>query len=198
MFTGIIEALGKLDRVEEEGSNKHFWFSSPFTNELKIDQSVAHNGVCLTVVDIRGALYKVTAIHETLVRTNLDFLHPADVVNLERCMPANGRFDGHIVQGHVDGTAVVQKVVDNNGSWDFHFLLNESSHGLMVPKGSICLNGVSLTLVKAEENTFSVSVIPYTCEHTNFSLLQKGDTVNVEFDILGKYVLRALEHRGVT
>jgi len=197
MFTGIIETLGTLERIEEEGSNKHFWFSSPFTAELRIDQSVAHNGVCLTVVDMVGEHYKVTAIRETLLRTNIGQLRPGDKVNLERCMPAHGRFDGHIVQGHVDGTAVVRKVVDENGSWNFHFSLSGSSNGLMVPKGSICLNGVSLTLVNARDNDFSVSVIPYTYEHTNFHALQEGDTVNVEFDVLGKYVLKALENRGV-
>lgn len=192
MFTGIVEAPGTLALFEDEGSNRHFWFSCPFTHELKIDQSVSHNGVCLTVVEILNDRYKVTAIRETLQRTNLGSLQTGDRVNLERCMPATGRFDGHIVQGHVDGTATVKKVADENGSWNFYFTLDQDAQGLIVPKGSICLNGVSLTLVEADGRDFSVSIIPYTFEHTNFHRLQPGSVVNVEFDILGKYVLAAM------
>lgn len=192
MFTGIIETLAKVERVEKNDSNVHFTFSSAITSELKIDQSVAHNGVCLTVVNINGNQYTVTAIDETLKRTNLGELKVGDLANLERCMPANGRFDGHIVQGHVDTTAVCKKVSDLNGSWEFEFEYEKNPKHITVEKGSITVNGVSLTVVKSTDNLFSVHIIPYTIEHTNFKNIKPGTKVNLEFDIVGKYIAKML------
>ena len=192
MFTGIIEAQGKVEKMEKEGTNVHFTFSSSVTSELKVDQSVAHNGVCLTVVSIEGKNYVVTAIDETLKRTSLGNLKVGYVVNLERCMPANGRFDGHIVQGHVDSTATCKKINDLNGSWEFEFEHEKSSKNITVEKGSITINGVSLTVVNSTDTTFSVHIIPYTYENTNFKTLKVGDKVNLEFDIVGKYVAKLL------
>jgi riboflavin synthase len=192
MFTGIIETLAKLEKIEKEYSNIHFTFSSPITNELKIDQSVAHNGVCLTVVKIEGMNYTVTAIDETLQKTNLGELKTGSLVNLERCMPANGRFDGHIVQGHVDTRAICKQVNDLKGSWEFVFEHAKNKHFVTVEKGSITINGVSLTVVQSTETGVSVCVIPYTYEHTNFKDLQPGSSVNIEFDIIGKYVSKLL------
>jgi riboflavin synthase len=191
MFTGIIESVGHVERIEQEGSNRHLWLTSDFTSELKVDQSVAHNGVCLTVVEIDGNRYKVTAIEETLKRSNIGALREGSSVNLERCMPANGRFDGHIVQGHVDQTAVMDRVEEVDGSWNFFFRFEASEQAMVVEKGSITINGVSLTVVDAGEDHCSVSIIPYTYEHTNFHALKPGDRVNFEFDILGKYVMEA-------
>lgn len=196
MFTGIIETQARVEKIEKENSNVHFTFSSSITHELKIDQSVAHNGVCLTVVAINDTSYKVTAIDETLKRTNLGDLHVADHVNLERCMPANGRFDGHIVQGHVDTIALCKSITDLNGSWVFEFEHEASSQNITVEKGSITINGVSLTVVKSTPTTFTVHIIPYTYEHTNFNSLKVGSKVNLEFDIVGKYVSRLLEKRN--
>lgn len=193
MFTGIIEQLGEIKKIEKEGSNIHYTFSSPFVDELKIDQSVAHNGVCLTVVKIENKEYVVTAIQETLDKTNLKNWKVGDVVNLERCMPANGRFDGHIVQGHVDTTATCKNIRSIDGSWEFTFEYN-SDH-VTVEKGSITINGTSLTVVNSTKNTFSVHIIPYTYENTVFHTLNIGDLVNLEFDIIGKYVERLLEKR---
>jgi riboflavin synthase len=184
MFTGIIECLGRVVDVQEVNTNKEFTLSSPFTHELKIDQSVAHNGVCLTVVRITGDEYAVTAIDETLQKTNLNHLKIGDAVNLERCMIANGRFDGHVVQGHVDQTAVCQSVVDENGSWVFTFKYDAASGNVTVEKGSICVNGISLTVFNSKEDSFSVAIIPYTYEHTNLHNVKAGDTVNLEFDII--------------
>lgn len=192
MFTGIIEALGHVTNIQEENTNKHFTLTSPFTNELKIDQSVAHNGVCLTVVSINGDAYTVTAIDETLQKTNLNSLKIGDKVNLERCMQANGRFDGHVVQGHVDQTGVCESVVDENGSWVFTFSYDASKGNVTVEKGSICVNGISLTVFNSKDDTFSVAIIPYTYEHTNLHQIKPGDTINLEFDIIGKYVARLL------
>jgi riboflavin synthase len=192
MFTGIIETLAKVEKIEKENSNVHFTFSSDITHELKIDQSVAHNGVCLTVVKIEGNNYTVTAIQETLNRTNLGKLSVGDKVNLERCMPANGRFDGHIVQGHVDTTAVCKTITDLKGSWEFEFEHTQSNTNITVEKGSITINGVSLTVVKSTHTTFSVHIIPYTFDHTNFGTLKIGDAVNLEFDIVGKYVSKLM------
>lgn len=192
MFTGIIETLGRVIKIHEENTNKHFKLISPFTNELKIDQSVAHNGVCLTVVGIEGDAYTVTAIDETLQKTNLNSLKEGDIVNLERCMQANGRFDGHVVQGHVDQTAVCESVEDENGSWVFTFQYDTGKGNVTVEKGSICVNGISLTVVNSKEDAFSVAIIPYTYEHTNLQHVKPGDTVNLEFDIIGKYVARLL------
>jgi riboflavin synthase len=192
MFTGIIETMARLEKIQAEGSNVHFTFSSNLTGELKIDQSVAHNGVCLTVVNISGHNYTVTAIEETLKRTNLGELAEGLQVNLERCMPANGRFDGHIVQGHVDTTARCVEINDLNGSWEFVFEHEKHSGNITVEKGSITVNGVSLTVVKSTDTLFSVHIIPYTYEHTNFKELKKGSRVNLEFDIVGKYVAKLL------
>jgi riboflavin synthase len=193
MFTGIIEALGKIEKLEQDKSNLHLYCSCSFTHELKIDQSLAHNGVCLTVVEIKDKLYKVTAIKETLDKTNLSHLKQGDVINIERCMPANGRFDGHIVQGHVDQTAICTSVTDNKGSHVFSFEFDSRQGNVTVEKGSICVNGVSLTVVDSSPGKFSVHIIPYTLEHTNFGQLKTGDTVNLEFDIIGKYVARLLK-----
>ncbi len=193
MFTGIIETLGTIESIRTEGSNKHFSLTASFVPELKIDQSVAHNGVCLTVVAIEGNTYTVTAIEETLQKTNLGFWQEKDVVNLERCMPATGRFDGHIVQGHVDQTAVCKNIEDQNGSWVFTFQYDTSAGNITVEKGSICVNGISLTVVNSKPDSFSVAIIPYTYEHTNLHRLKPGDTVNLEFDIIGKYIARILK-----
>jgi riboflavin synthase len=192
MFTGIIETQAKVEKIEKENSNVHFTFSSPITNEFKIDQSVSHNGVCLTVVNISGKNYVVTAIDETLKRTNLSDLKVGDHVNLERCMPANGRFDGHIVQGHVDTTAVCKEVKDLKGSWEFVFEHGKNKNFITVEKGSITINGVSLTVVHSTDTGFSVHIIPYTFEHTNFNAIRAGSQVNLEFDIVGKYVAKLL------
>jgi riboflavin synthase len=192
MFTGIIETFAKVEEIEKEDSNIHFTFSSSITGELKIDQSVAHNGVCLTVVKLNGNKYTVTAIAETLQKTNLGLLKKGDLVNLERCMPANGRFDGHIVQGHVDTTAVCKSVKDLGGSWEYFFEHPENKNFITVEKGSITVNGVSLTVVSSTATIFSVCIIPYTYEHTNFKTFAPGTVVNLEFDIIGKYVARML------
>ncbi len=193
MFTGIIEATGTLVKVETEGTNKHFWIDSPFTNDLKIDQSVAHNGVCLTVVDIVGdRVYKVTAIKETLDKSNLGTIAEGEEVNLERCMLLGARLDGHIVQGHVDQTATCTKVLEEDGSWVFTFSYDSSAGNVTVEKGSITVNGVSLTVVNSREGTFSVAIIPFTFEHTNFKNFKPGTKVNLEFDVIGKYVARLM------
>lgn len=194
MFTGIIEDLGEIIGIEKEGNNIHFSVKSRLTNELKIDQSVAHNGVCLTVVDIVDDIYKVTAIKETLAKTNLGDLVVGSLVNLERAMAANGRFDGHVVQGHVDQTGVCESITDENGSWMFT-IAHEAKGHITVEKGSITINGVSLTVVNSTTNNFSVCIIPYTFEHTSFKTLKPGDTVNLEFDIIGKYVEKLLAYR---
>ena len=190
MFTGIIETQGKLEAIRHEGTNVHFTFFSSFTDELRIDQSVAHDGCCLTVVDIQGENYVITAIQETLNKTNLGNWKVGQLVNLERCMAAGGRFDGHIVQGHVDCTAECISINDLNGSWEYTF--SYIGDQLTVEKGSITVNGVSLTVVNSQANQFSVCIIPYTYEHTNFSELKVGSSVNLEFDIIGKYVARLM------
>lgn len=190
MFTGIVEAEGTLVSKVAEGSNLHLTFTCPFTSELKIDQSLAHNGVCLTVVQIEGNEYTVTAIDETIQKTNIGEVEIGSVVNLERCMKLGDRLDGHLVQGHVDQTALCTQVIKNNGSWDFHFEYDKSSKNITVQKGSICINGVSLTVVQSGINTFSVCIIPYTYEHTNFRFFEAGSKVNLEFDIIGKYITK--------
>lgn len=192
MFTGIVEALGTVTDLRESGTNLHITVSAPFTSELKIDQSVAHNGVCLTVTHLEENSYTATAISETLQKTNLSSLKIGHRVNLERCMIADGRFDGHIVQGHVDQTGTCDKIEDLNGSWKFYFSYDASKGNITVEKGSICINGVSLTVVDSGEDNFSVAVIPFTYEHTTFKNLKAGDKVNLEFDIIGKYVARLL------
>tara|TARA_R110001592_G_scaffold363210_1_gene681384 strand:+ start:3689 stop:4276 length:588 start_codon:yes stop_codon:yes gene_type:complete len=195
MFTGIIEGLGELKKIEKEGDNIHFTFSCDFTNELKIDQSLAHNGVCLTVVGIHEGEYTVTAIKETLLKTNLGDLVVGSHVNLERAMAANGRFDGHVVQGHVDQTAICKNVTEENGSWMFTFEY-ESKGNVTVEKGSITINGVSLTVVNSIQNQFSVCIIPYTKEHTTFKDIKVGSQINLEFDIIGKYVARLMKYNS--
>ena len=192
MFTGIIETFGRVEKIERENSNINFTFSSSITSELKVDQSLSHNGVCLTVVKIIDKNYVVTAIEETLKRTNLGALGLGDMVNLERCMLANGRFDGHIVQGHIDTTAKCIEINNLNGSWVFVFEYEKNKNNITVEKGSVTINGVSLTVVNSEENIFSVCIIPFTFEHTNFNKLQLGSIVNLEFDIIGKYLKKLL------
>lgn len=193
MFTGIIEVLGEIKAIRSEGENIHFTLSSPFTNELKIDQSVAHNGVCLTVVELTEDSYTVTAIQETLLKTNLKNWEVGTKVNLERCMQMGGRLDGHIVQGHVDTTGTCTSITNQDGSWEFEFEY-DASH-VTVNKGSITINGVSLTVVQSKKGFFSVCIIPYTYENTSFQELKVGDQVNLEFDIIGKYVERLLAER---
>lgn len=195
MFTGIIEAFGTIKSIKQEGGNKHFVIDSPISNQLKVDQSVSHDGVCLTVVKVDSDSHTVTAIDETLQKSNLGKRKQGDRINLERCMIANGRFDGHIVQGHVDQTGTVTSVKEANGSWLIDFEYNPSLGNVTVEKGSICVNGVSLTCFNSKANSFTVAIIPYTYDHTNFKSLKAGDTVNLEFDIVGKYVKRLLEKR---
>jgi riboflavin synthase len=193
MFTGIVEGLGRVETIERELTNYHLWISSEFTNELKIDQSVAHNGVCLTVVEIKDDRYKVTAIQETLDKTNLGSLQEQDLVNLERCLQFNGRVDGHIVQGHVDQTGVVKSIENKEGSFIVTINYDEQKYNnVTVEKGSICLNGVSLTVVNSSIGEFSVALIPYTWEFTNLHTLKVGSEINLEFDILGKYIKRLM------
>ena len=188
MFSGIVESTGKVVKLEREGGNLHIFVTCPFVKELKIDQSIAHNGVCLTVVDLEEDWYKVTAIEETLIRTNLGLLKIGDEINLERSMKANSFLDGHIVQGHVDQTAVCEKVEERDGSWYYYFKYDPSTGHFTVPKGSIAVNGVSLTVVDSEKGRFSVAIIPYTYEITNFHNIKQGTIVNLEFDIIGKYI----------
>ena len=195
MFTGIIEAMGKVVKVEKEQGNVHFTIRSPISKELKIDQSVSHNGVCLTVVALGENTHTVTAIDETLIRSNLGAWQPGTLVNLERCMVMNGRLDGHIVQGHVDAKATCTQAEEAAGSWIFSFEYPDDYRHLIVDKGSVCINGTSLTVVSPQKNRFSVAIIPYTFEHTNFRTLQVGDSVNIEFDIIGKYMARWMEVR---
>ena len=193
MFTGIIETLAKIERIELEQTNVHVWLSCSFTNELRVDQSVAHNGVCLTVVDIKDNQYKVTAIKETLDKTSLKHWKEGLYVNLERCMPANGRFDGHIVQGHVDQTGICTRIEDQAGSWKYTITYLPQNNNVTVEKGSICVNGTSLTVVDSDDNSFSVCIIPYTRENTVFKFLKVDDEVNLEFDIVGKYIAKMLK-----
>ena len=188
MFTGIIEAFGKVVNLKKDQENLHLRLESPLSREFKIDQSLAHNGVCLTVVDTVGDQYTVTAIQETLEKTNLGKLKIGDLVNLERAMMVNSRLDGHIVQGHVDQTGFCSGIDFRQGSWFFDFEYNQYEKNITIEKGSICVNGVSLTVVKSSLNKFSVAIIPYTYDHTNFHQIQKGDTVNIEFDMIGKYI----------
>lgn len=193
MFTGIIEATGVIENVQVSGTNKVFTVKSEVGRELKIDQSLSHNGVCLTVVGVEADSHVVTAIDETLRKTTLGNWEKDDLVNLERCMPANGRFDGHIVQGHVDQIGTCINRQENNGSWLFDFEYDASGGNVTVEKGSICVNGVSLTCFDVKEGKFRVAVIPYTFEFTNFRTIDIGNTVNLEFDILGKYIHRILK-----
>ncbi|MCH2084648.1 MAG: riboflavin synthase [Saprospiraceae bacterium] len=188
MFTGIIESLGKVTAIQKEGTNVHFTIESSISNELKIDQSLSHNGVCLTVVQLGSERHVVTAIEETMIRSNLGDVRVGDVLNLERAMVSNGRLDGHIVQGHVDGTGICKEIKEVEGSWYYTFEYQPTEEHLLVDKGSVCINGVSLTVVEPKDKLFSVAIIPYTYEHTSFHKLQIGDRVNLEFDIIGKYI----------
>jgi riboflavin synthase len=190
MFTGIIEEIGLVTEIRQDGGNVHFTIDSKLSDELKIDQSVAHNGCCLTVVEMKPGTHTVTAIHETLQKTNLGSWELGSKINLERCMSFNGRLDGHIVQGHVDGLARCVSIANEDGSWRYRF--EYSSDFVTVEKGSITINGTSLTVVDSEDGAFSVCIIPYTFEHTNFHTIAVGDEVNLEFDIIGKYVARLM------
>lgn len=197
MFTGIIESLGTIKALEKDRSNINVTIESSITNELKIDQSVAHNGVCLTVVALLGNEYTVTAIQETIDKTNLGSWQVGNLVNLERAMRLGDRLDGHIVQGHVDQTAVCTKAESANGSWIYSFEYDASLHNITIEKGSVTVNGVSLTVVGSGINSFSVAIIPYTYEHTNFQNFEIGTMVNLEFDVIGKYVAK-LQNIGAT
>ena len=193
MFTGIVETVGKVTEIIHEKLNKHFCLESDIGHELKVDQSVSHNGVCLTVTKVTGNKHWVTAIDETLKKSNLDALKTNALVNLERCMKADGRFDGHIVQGHVDGTARCESVKDHEGSHLLKF--SYDGNGLLVEKGSICVNGVSLTCFNVQPYSFEVAIIPYSWEHTTFKTLKPGDSLNLEFDIIGKYISAVISGR---
>ena len=193
MFSGIVETTARVAAIREEGGNRHFTLECPFTDELKIDQSIAHNGVCLTVVSIEGDRYTTTAIRETLLKSNLGGLRVSDPVNLERSMRPDALLDGHIVQGHVDQTARCTAIDEADGSWYFAFEYDPSQGNVTVEKGSVAVNGVSLTVVDSREGAFRVAIIPYTYEHTNFHALKVGSTVNLEFDIVGKYIARLME-----
>ncbi len=193
MFTGIVETVGKVAELKKSGSNLDFRVESPISNELQVDQSISHNGVCLTVTELGIGSHWVTAIDETLQKSNLGKLAENEMVNLERCMKADSRFDGHIVQGHVDTTAVIKNITEQGGSWVFQ--CETAKEGLIVEKGSVCVNGTSLTCFDINENMFSVAIIPYTFEHTNFNQLKPTDIVNIEFDIIGKYIHQILNKR---
>lgn len=193
MFSGIVEATAKVAKVVEERGNKHFTLECGFTPELHIDQSIAHNGVCLTVVELDGPRYTVTAIAETLLKSNLDLIEVDDKVNLERSMRPDALLDGHIVQGHVDQTARCTEVKEADGSWYYTFEYDPSKGNITVEKGSVTVNGVSLTVVNSRDNAFSVAIIPYTHEHTNFHTFKVGTVVNLEFDIVGKYITKLMK-----
>lgn len=193
MFTGIIEATGTIRKITTSGSNTTFRVESAISHELKTDQSVSHNGVCLTVENVAGNIHSVTAIEETLKKTNLGTLQEGDILNLERCMIMNGRLDGHIVQGHADGTAECIRITSKNGSWEYEFRFDEKFAPLVIEKGSACINGISLTVFEITKNSFKVAVIPYTYQHTNIQYINKNDTVNIEFDVIGKYLFRMQE-----
>ena len=188
MFTGIIETLGLIKEIKKENNNVHVTVQSDITNELKIDQSVAQNGVCLTVINIKDDLYTVTAVKETIDKTNLGDWQTNDLINLERAMKLGDRLDGHIVQGHVDQVGICKEIIEANGSWYYTFQYDENLNNITIEKGSITVNGVSLTVVNSKDNTFSVAIIPYTYEHTNFKNFIVGTKINLEFDVVGKYV----------
>lgn len=192
MFTGIIETTGVVKEVSSNGSNRTFWIDSPISPQLKVDQSISHNGVCLTVEEISNSGHRVTAIEETLQKTSLGSWKPGSIINIERCLPVNGRLDGHFVQGHVDTTAKCIKRKEKEGSWEFSFEFPKKFAELIIEKGSVSVDGVSLTAFNVKTKSFNVAVIPYTYEHTNLGKLQEGDLVNLEFDMLGKYLVRRL------
>jgi len=191
MFTGIIECIATVEKIEKDKGNLNISLKSSITNKLKVDQSLCHNGVCLTVVKLNDDIYTVTVIEESLKKTNLGELKPGDIVNLERSMSVNSRFDGHIVQGHVDEVAVCSKLFETNGSWQYVF--KHSEQNITVEKGSITINGVSLTVVNSTSSSFSVAIIPYTYENTNFKKIIEGSKVNLEFDVLGKYISKLIK-----
>jgi len=193
MFTGIIESLGEVKEVIASGSNKIFWIESPISSDLKMDQSVCHNGVCLTVEEITENMHRVTAIKETLKKTNLGSCKKAGLVNLERSMLMNGRLDGHIVQGHTDTIAICIDRIEVNGSWEYQFEFPKEFGHLVIEKGSVCINGISLTVFDVKKKTFKVAIIPYTFEHTNIKSVRPGKKVNIEFDIIGKYISRNIQ-----
>ncbi len=192
MFSGIVETVGTIKEIKQDGTNKTFYIESPISKELYIDQSISHNGVCLTVVNIEHNIHAVTAVEETLLKSNLDSLAVDQKINLERCITLQTRLDGHMVQGHVDTTVTCIKVEERDGSWNFTFQYDNIHDHLLVDKGSVCINGVSLTLINPVDSQFMVTIIPYTYEHTTFHQIKAGDTANVEFDIIGKYVHRQL------
>lgn len=196
MFTGIIETLGTIQKIEANGSNRSFWLSSPIAQDLRIDQSLAHDGVCLTVEEIRESMHRVTAIKETLDKTNMNAWKLKDQINLERCLSFNGRLDGHIVQGHVDCTLICKARKELKGSWEFTFELPKKFSQYIIEKGSITINGISLTVFDLRKKTFKVAIIPYTFGHTNIKDLNAGVEVNAEFDLIGKYILRSLQVSG--
>lgn len=190
MFTGIIETTGVVKEVITQGKNRSFWIESPLSHEFRVDQSVSHSGVCLTVEEMNGSSHRVTAIDETLKKTDLEYWTRGTLVNIERCLPINGRLDGHFVQGHVDTTGKCVERIGKDGSWEFVIEFPEKFAGLMIEKGSICINGVSLTAFNVGKDQFTVAIIPYTYDHTNIKNIQAGYLVNLEFDLLGKYILR--------
>jgi len=190
MFTGIIEKKGTIKEIIASGTNKTFWIESAISNELTIDQSVAHSGVCLTVEEVKNGCHRITAIEETLKKTNLNGWKKNSVINLERCLQMNGRLDGHIVQGHVDAVATCIETKEKEGSWEYTFQFDTKFAALVIEKGSISLNGISLTIFNITANSFMVAIIPYTYEHTNMQYLEQGDEINIEFDMIGKYVSR--------
>jgi riboflavin synthase len=190
MFTGIVEAEGIIKEITTSGKNKSFWIESPLSPELKVDQSLAHDGVCLTVEEIKNSNYRVTAVEETLNKSNLGNWKIGNFLNLERSLMLSSRLDGHFVQGHVDCTATCKKIIDKKGSWQLTFSFPKKFSKLIIEKGSVCINGVSLTVFNVKNKTFSVAIIPYTFEHTNMKHLQEGDEVNIEFDMIGKYIVR--------
>ena len=192
MFTGIIESIGKVEKIEKDGKNYHFTFKSDISKDLKIDQSVAHNGVCLTVISQNNMKHKVTAIYETIQKTNMSSLKVGSLVNLERCLKIGDRLDGHMVQGHVDETIICTKIKEEDGSWRIGFEGTNLNEKLIVDKGSICINGISLTVAKINRIFVEVAIIPYTYENTNFKQLKINDKVNIEYDILGKYILQKM------
>ena len=195
MFTGIIENTGIIKEIISEGTNKCFWVDSSLAQELKIDQSLSHNGVCLTVEEIKNGMHRVTAIEETLFKTNLGSWAAGSLINLERCMQLNGRLDGHIVQGHVDCTAECIEIIEKTGSWEYSFIFSEKFAAFIIEKGSVTVNGISLTCFNIADDRLTVAIVPYTFEHTNMHSIKKGDTVNIEWDVIGKYVQRIMKTR---
>jgi len=195
MFTGITETIGTIEAVISSGTNRIFWVASTISAEFSIDQSISHNGVCLTIEEIKNGQHRITAIDETLAKTNLRNWEKGTSVNIERCLQMNGRLDGHIVQGHVDTTARCIEIKSKDGSWEYTFQFDKKFASLIIEKGSITINGTSLTLFNVTDNSFSIAIIPYTYEHTNIQFVQKDDEVNIEFDMIGKYVNRFMQFK---